>query len=285
MTQTKSFIIYGLLTLVGLILLVFLSTLNPLLNKAERVGGGDVSFPSSAISASYISNYSKPLLSIIPAANAVEHGLVLIKTGNLFFSVKNYKKSYKSIIDSINKFDGYVVDESSYGSNDVNLKIRVPANNFNQLFEILLKEADQERSIRKSINTKDVTEEYMDVESRIKSKKLIEDRYLEILSKATKVSELLEVEKYLGDIRTEIEQVEGRLKYLKNRSNFSTIDLKISEAQKYEKLKEDSLMAKIQDSFGMGWSRAISLMLFVTSNWFAVVLVIALIYFIKKKYM
>jgi len=287
MSKSKSLFFYGLPLLVISILLIFLSTPYYPLNIVKSIDIGDVTFPGSSYN-----NYSSSLsldvtpsfLAMASVKNVEKHGEVLIKTGELNFSVENYQKTYKSIIQNIQKLDGYIVSESSYGSHNISLKIRVPAQNFHQLFEFLLKEANKDRSIRKSINVKDVTEEYMDVESRIRSKKLIEERYLEILSKATEVSELLDVEKYLGDIRTEIEQVEGRLKYLKNKSDFSTIDLRISKVQKTKELKEDSLTTKIQDSFDTGWNRAISLMLFIASNWFIFILIFGVIFFMRRKY-
>jgi len=171
-------------------------------------------------------NLALPLINLfVSSANASEYGLILIKTGSLNFAVKNFDTAYQSIKTKIQNSNGYITSENSRGSKNTNLVIKVPVSDFHQLLELIEKEADQEYLVTKSVNSQDVTEEYIDVESRIKSKKAIETRYLEILTKARNVTEILKVEKELGKIRTEIEQAEGRLQYLINRSNYSTISL------------------------------------------------------------
>ena len=57
------------------------------------------------------------------------------------------------------------------------------------------------------------------------NKKQLEKKYLDILTKAKSVKEILEVEKELGKLREDIESVEGRLKYLQNQVSFSTLSI------------------------------------------------------------
>ena len=77
----------------------------------------------------------------------------------------------------------------------------------------------------KEISSQDVTAEYIDIDARLKAKKVLENRYLELLKKANKVSEILEIEQQLSAIREEIEAKEGQLNYLQNRVSFSTITI------------------------------------------------------------
>jgi len=226
----------------------------------------------------------------VPTANASEHGLVLIKTGSLNFAVKDFDTAYKSIITKIHNSHGYIVNEYSHESKNTNLEIKVPIASFHKLFELIEQEADQDYLITKSVRSQDVTEEYFDVETRIKSKKAIESRYLDILSMAKNVEEILMIESQLGNIRTEIEQAEGRLQYLKNRSNYSTINLaiyefKVAEVKPTKPIEKPSLASKIKDSIIMGWGQVESLLLLLISNWFAILLALGVGYYAKRKYL
>jgi len=226
----------------------------------------------------------------VPTANASEHGLVLIKTGSLNFAVKDFDTAYKSIITKIHNSHGYIVNEYSQESKNINLEIKVPIASFHKLFELIEQEADQDYLITKSVRSQDVTEEYFDAETRIKSKKAIESRYLDILSMAKNVEEILMVESQLGNIRTEIEQAEGRLQYLKNRSNYSTINLaiyefKVAEVKPTKPIEKPSLASKIKDSIIMGWGQVESLLLLLISNWFAILLACGVGYYAKRKYL
>ena len=236
-------------------------------------------------------NSALPLTNLfVSSANASEYGLILIKTGSLNFAVKNFDTAYESIKTKIQNHNGYIVSENSRGSKNTNLVIKVPVSDFHQLLELIEKEADQEYLVTKSVNSQDVTEEYIDVESRIKSKKAIETRYLEILTKARNVTEILKVEKELGKIRTEIEQSEGRLQYLRNRSNYSTISLTIfefqdSEVKPVQPIEKPSLISKMKNSLIIGWGQVESLLLFLISNWFAILLASGVAYYAKRKYL
>ena len=238
-----------------------------------------------------LTNSALPLTNLfVSSANASEYGLILIKTGSLYFAVKNFDTAYESIKTKIQNHNGYIVSENSRGAKNTNLVIKVPVSDFHQLLELIEKEADQAYLVTKSVNSQDVTEEYIDVESRIKSKKAIETRYLEILTKARNVTEILKVEKELGKIRTEIEQAEGRLQYLRNRSNYSTISLtiyefQVSEVKPVQPIEKPSLISKMKNSLIIGWGQVESLLLFLISNWFAILLASGVAYYAKRKYL
>ena len=238
-----------------------------------------------------LTNSALPLTNLfVSSANASEYGLILIKTGSLHFAVKDFDTAYQSIKTKIQNSNGYITSENSHGSKNTNLVIKVPVSDFHQLLELIEKEADQEYLVTKSVNSQDVTEEYIDVESRIKSKKAIETRYLEILTKARNVTEILKVEKELGKIRTEIEQSEGRLQYLRNRSNYSTISLtifefQVSEVKPVQPIEKPSLISKMKNSLIIGWGQVESLLLFLISNWFAILLASGVAYYAKRKYL
>ena len=75
----------------------------------------------------------------------------------------------------------------------------------------------------------DMTEDYVDLESRLTNLRAEEKQYLIILKEATTVEDLLNVSDYLSAVQGEIETIEGRLKYLDSQTNFSTITISIYE--------------------------------------------------------
>jgi hypothetical protein len=141
----------------------------------------------------------------------------LIKTGFLTIEVENYKESRKKIKDLVIKSGGYLGNESETNetyriSNE--LTIRIPAKAFDQMMEGLMAEGIKTDS--KRIEVQDVGEEYADLTARIEAKKAVEKRYLEILNKANKISDILEVEEKLRVIGEETEAAQGRVKYLES---------------------------------------------------------------------
>jgi DNA-binding transcriptional MerR regulator len=73
----------------------------------------------------------------------------------------------------------------------------------------------------------DVTEEFIDLEARIKTQKALEAQFLGIMRQANKVEDALEVQRQIADVRTEIERLEGRKRFIENRSSLATITVNI----------------------------------------------------------
>ena len=105
----------------------------------------------------------------------------------------------------------------------VTVVLRVPASEFNATVEAV--QSLGGKIISNKTTGQDVTEEYVDLEARIRSKRALEAQFFEIMKQARKVSEALEVQSQLGEVRTEIERLEGRKRYLENQSSLSTVTL------------------------------------------------------------
>jgi len=188
----------------------------------------------------------------------------LIKDGEIEFESENLSKTRENIFKSIEKYKGYSSSDNEYKNSyeiSNSLTIRVPAENFDNLLnEITI---GVTRFDRKEITIKDVTEEFLDVEARLKTKKELENRYLEILKKANNVTEILEVEKQIGELRSEIESIEGRLKFLENQVSFSTLKVRI-----YETISEQTEFGKkFKNGFKNGWENLILFFVFLANIW------------------
>jgi hypothetical protein len=108
-------------------------------------------------------------------------------------------------------------------STEVNVVVRVPAQNFQATIDEI--RAVGGRILHEKSSGQDVTEEYIDLEARIRTKKALEAQFLEIMKQARKISDAMEVQTQLAEVRTEIEQLEGRRRFLENQSALSTINI------------------------------------------------------------
>lgn len=95
------------------------------------------------------------------------------------------------------------------------------------------------------------------------TKKELEARYLDILKQAKKVTELLEIENQIGQLRSDIESIEGRLKYLQDQVSFSTLTMTFYEAIP----NETAFGQKFKNGFRNGWYNLIWFFVALTNIW------------------
>lgn len=151
----------------------------------------------------------------------------LIKDARLAFETNDMESTRKKVAEIILKYNASVDNENEYKTEweiSNNMTIRVRYDLFEQFVEELI--ANEEKVTDKSINVQDVTAEFIDVEARLRTQRELENRYLEILKRGNTVTELLEVERALASVRSEIESYESRLKFMSNQVAHSTINLR-----------------------------------------------------------
>lgn len=103
---------------------------------------------------------------------------------------------------------------------DHTITIRVPAARFDEAVKRLEKVGDM---LHRNVTAEDVTEEFRDLEVRLKSAHAVQERLTQLLAKATKVEESVQIERELDRVTGEIDRLEGRMKFLRDRATFSTI--------------------------------------------------------------
>jgi hypothetical protein len=154
----------------------------------------------------------------------------IIRNGELGLSVDGPEEAQRKAASLVEEKGGFVVtsDTRRYGHGDdqsvsVTMVVRVPAERFTETLDALRKlgsAVDQEK-----VTGQDVTEEYLDLEARIRTQKAVEAQFLDLMKETKSVTEALEVRKQLGEVRGEIEKLEGRRRFLENQSSLSTITL------------------------------------------------------------
>jgi hypothetical protein len=103
------------------------------------------------------------------------------------------------------------------------VQIRVPAAQFDATLKDIRATAGE--VMAEKVSGKDVTEEYIDLEARLRTQRALEAQLLDIMKSAREVSDAISVQKELMNVRTDIERVEGRRRFLESQSSLSTINV------------------------------------------------------------
>ena len=108
---------------------------------------------------------------------------------------------------------------------DIKLVVRIPANRFGLALDEIKKLAGNLSEA--NVTGQDVTEDFIDLEARIKTQRALEFQFLEIMKQARNINDALEIQRQISEVRTDIEKLEGRKRFLENRSSLSTITVNI----------------------------------------------------------
>jgi len=152
---------------------------------------------------------------------------MLIRTASLRMRVEDVRKAHDEVARIAREAKGYVADTTlsgEAGPMTASVTIRVPAEG---LDSVIARIAALGKLLRKEISTEEVTEEYVDLTSRRRNLEREEERLLDLLKRAGKVKDLLEVEQTLARVRGEIETIAGRMRYLENRVALSTVHVEL----------------------------------------------------------
>jgi RNA polymerase-interacting CarD/CdnL/TRCF family regulator len=156
---------------------------------------------------------------------------VVIYTGSIALVVKDAGQTASDITALATRLGGYVSGTNLYVQNDVqrgSLTIRVPAEKYQETLAAL--RAMAVRVERETIGTEDVTQEYTDLQARKTNLEHTEQALQKLLDERLKVGstqDILEVYRELTNVRGQIEQIEGRLRYLANLAALSTITIEL----------------------------------------------------------
>ena len=209
----------------------------------------------------------------------------IIKDGRLALVVSELEKTKSQIDVLVKNHGGYYANES-YNNTDwessFNLKIRVPFANFEKLIYDI--ETGDGEIQYKEIAARDVTDQFIDLETRLENKRNYLIRYNDLLKQAKNVKEILEIEEKIRGLEEEIESTTGRLKYLGDMVDYSTLDLTISRKKefKYNPVNRDKFSERIKLSLSKGWYGFVDFLLFVIKIWPFWILVALTIYFWRK---
>jgi chromosome segregation ATPase len=156
---------------------------------------------------------------------------MIIRTGSLSIEVDKFDDAENKINDVVKKYSGFISNSkstvNSSGNKSGTITVKVPADKYDALIAEVTKIG---KVMSQNIQANDVTEEYVDLESRLKTQKELEQRLIKLLNeKASKLSDVIEVEEKLAAVRQKIESFEGKMKLLKSQSDLSTLTISVYE--------------------------------------------------------
>ena len=165
---------------------------------------------------------------------------------------------------------GFVV-ESTQSSSDaratkrdtVTMTVRVPSAKFDEALGEIRQTAS--RVIVESVKGEDVTEEFIDIEARLKTQKALEAQFLEIMKRSNSVEDALNVQTEIAGVRGEIEKIEGRKRFLESQASLSTIKIRLQTPTVFS-ANAPGFFGRLAEAFGNGFDAALNFVLiFVTA--------------------
>jgi len=167
--------------------------------------------------------------------NSLEDGVQsdkkVIKNGNLKLQVEKTEKAADEIKQIAINQGGEVFATNFYektkGQKSGTIVVKVPVNKFEDTLSAMKNVSTQVMS--ESTTGQDVSAQYTDLEAQLRNKRAEEESFVAILDRAGDIDDVLAVTKQIARVRGEIERIQGRLKYLSNQTDMSTISVSISE--------------------------------------------------------
>lgn len=178
----------------------------------------------------------------------------IIQTADVELKTDLFDEAVERLRNAATQFGGYV--ESANMQGDFNSRgssryfyivLRVPTNRFDEARRYV---EEQGKVVRSNQSATDVSAEYYDLAGRLETKRIEEERVLDMIGRATKIEDLLNLEERLGWIRTDIERFQSRLNTIDRLAAFSTIRISLNEVTKEEiVIVSDDLGGRVQQAF------------------------------------
>lgn len=197
---------------------------------AEEAGDGGSSFPSGAAP-----DYESSMLS--PAVNRK-----IIFEGNLSIETTNFDDDYNRIKQTLTEFGGYAESDSVYGTKPVewndkgrtaNLTLRIPSRKFDEFISRLKGYGE---TVSMSTRGQDVSLQYFDTETRLKTLRTRQERLLDLLENAKGLEDIVRLERELGEVDYQIQSYEIELRGYDSLIDFSSISIELLEVNQIERV-------------------------------------------------
>jgi hypothetical protein len=193
-----------------------------------------------------------------------------VKTANLNLEVKNFKEFTAQLHEKVRAAGGYIAqeeqNESSYKIENT-VTIKVPVDRFDET--VLRLASDSDKIVSKKISSEDVTMQVIDTRSRLETKRQMRERYMDMLKQARTKAEVLDMQREVDNIQTDIEGAAGRIAYLGHAAAYSTINISFYQILDVT-VKEETqpgFSHKLRDAFKEGWGWMSTLVIGLVELW------------------
>lgn len=191
----------------------------------------------------------------------------IIRNADLRLETNSPEETQQKIATIAQSKNGFVIETNQTSSNVqtstrdiVNMTIRIPAEKFEEAVAEI--RASGNRVIQENIKGQDVTEEFIDIEARLKTQRALEEQFLEIMKRATTVADTLNVQRELAEVRGEIEKIEGRKRFLESQASLSTIKIQLQTPTSLS-ANPTGFFYELKEAFSTGFNAALQIVLFL----------------------
>ena len=237
------------------LLLVLVLTASVLAGCGASSGHKDMAMPEAAAPMEAPAKGTNSMaFSAGGAATPVQTGQKLIRRVNIDAETEDLDALLEKLTAQISSMGGYIEQQNlyngsayaSYRSRSANLTVRIPAD---KLDGFIGQVKGVSNVISYNESQEDVTLTYVSTESRIKALETEEARLLELLAQAENMTDLLQIEARLTDVRYELESVKSQLLVLSNQVDYATVYLYISQVKEYTEVEEKTVWQRISSDF------------------------------------
>lgn len=161
----------------------------------------------------------------------IESERMVIHQAELYLKIKSLEKTSRWIEKKVEQYGGYIVESTLSHEEEMEEEmsgstiVRIPEKYFQEFLHDT--EGEAAKVLSRTVTGQDVTEQYVDLESTLKSKRVVEARLLEFMKQAKKTEDLLKISADLAQVQGELEVVTGKMKYLENQTAFATVSLQL----------------------------------------------------------
>jgi hypothetical protein len=188
----------------------------------------------------------------------------IIFNATIDLTVKDVPAAYNTV-SRIVKGAGGFVEKSSFlnsagdeKSRSATLTLRVPATQYEDVLGEL-RTMDGAQVQREGSKSSEVTEQYTDLQSRLRNLQSTEAQYLKLLEQAKSINDILTVNDRINSVRSQIEQIQGRLKVLDNLTDMATIDVTLAPIVP-AKVENGGGPKSVGEAFADAWEASLDVM-------------------------
>jgi anti-sigma factor RsiW len=217
------------------VVMVGVFTVNLLREAAPPGGVALVKMPALTLDVSKVGEDARTSAQAVPPGAVPGEAAFLrrvIRTGQMAIEVERYDAAASRLFAIAEGAGGFVADSSFSEEDGVprgTFVLRVPAARFSEVVAQVEKLGTVQR---RQISGQDVTEEFIDLEARVRNLTRQEARLLALMDRATKIPDLLVIEGEVARVRGEIERLTGRLRFLANKVDLATVQAEVSQKPK-----------------------------------------------------
>jgi hypothetical protein len=210
----------------------------------------------------------------------------IIRDGHMTIRVKSAQAAKTRVDSLLIPFGAYYASEN-FNNNDREatfyLRLRIPAAAFDNFMACL--EQGYGEILNKDIQARDVTDQFIDLETRLQNKRNYLGRYNSLLKEAKTVKDILQIQEEIRGLEEEIESTTGRLKYLSDQVDYSTLQLNLTEQKKFQFKPEerDRFGEKLKQALTKGWYGLVDIVIFLFKIWPLWLLLSVALIFLKRR--